>query len=485
MNVAHALNQPARLRVVIIGGGFTGAAVAWQLAEMAVPTVVTVVEPRAELGRGLAYSSGDPVHRINVPASRMSLDPDHRGDFADWIADAGSADLDAQAITPAGDTFPSRALFGAYVADRLAPHLNSGRLRHLRSRVSDIEQTSDGALVLLLSDESRIRADILVLATGHPAPALPQVLAGLTGSTHLIADPHDPERLAEVPNDANVLVLGAALTSADVIATLHRQGFAGRITCLSRHGLRSRGHGKVTQDCEVDFTAPTLTRASDLLRRARHAVVDDLAQGQSWHATLQRLRAQGPQIWAALDDAARERVLRHLRSFWDVHRFRIPPQTGAVLDQLIAEGRLEYTAGHLIGATRRDGRVDVSWRLRGSSQIRRESCDQIITTTGPAQGRCIGWNPALAALARLGLITPDPLGLGIATTAICRAVDGQGAASDRILIAGPLARGHIGELVGAPECAVHARQIAQDIAKRLILAPMLRPGMSGQAARQA
>ncbi|CAM3710857.1 FAD/NAD(P)-binding protein [Paracoccus yeei] len=477
----NAIQSP--LRVVIVGGGFTGASLAWQLAGMTLPARITVVEPRAELGRGLAYSATDPTHRINVPAHRMSIDPDNRADFAEWIAE-DAARLDPQAVAPSGDLYPQRALFGRYVSERLAPHLESGAIRHIRARVSDVERSADGALVLLLSDETRIRADLLVLATGHPAPAVPKVVAGLTGSAVLVPDPGDAVRLADIPEDARVLILGAALSAADVIATLDRQGHRGQITCLSRRGLRSRAQGPVCQDSGTDFTDPPATKASDLLRRVRDAIVDDQARGQGWHATFYRLRAQGPQIWAALDMDARARLLRHLRTWWDVHRYRLAPQVEAVIARLLDEGRLDYAAGHLVAAERRDGGADVTWRPRGTDTLRRERFDRIVVTTGPAQDRCIGANPALAALARLGLIAPCPLGLGLATTAICKAQDAQGRTSDRILIAGPLARGHVGELVGAPECAAHARHIAREIARRVMLAPILRPAF-GQQARGA
>lgn len=467
------------LRVVIVGGGFTGAAVAWQLARMQVPARITIIEPRADLGQGLAYSATDPAHRINVPAHRMGLDPDNRADFAEWLAKAekaGEIAPDPTAPTPRGGLFPRRSLFGRYVTARLAPHRASGAIRHIRARVGDAERAPDGGLVLHLSDDSRLRADLVVLANGHPAPALPKVLAGLTGSPQLIGDVADAAGLAQVPRDARVLILGAGLSSADAIATLDRQGFQGRITCLSRHGLRSRGQGEIGTESEVDFTEAALRGTSDLLRRVRRAIADDQARGQSWHAVLSRLRAQGPQIWAALEPAAQARLLRHLRTHWDVHRYRVAPQAEQVIDRLLAQSRLAYAAGHLVSARGLDdGRIQVGWRQRGTDQIVGQRVDRVIVTTGPAQGRCIHANPALGALARLGLIAPDPHGLGLATAGGCKAVDAQGRESDRILIAGPLARGHMGELVGAPECAAHARDIAREIARRARLAPILRP----------
>lgn len=466
----------APLRVVIIGGGFTGASLAWQVARMGLPLRLTIVEPRADLGRGLAYSATDPTHRINVAANRMSIDPENRQDFMDWLSE-NKSQLDPEAVIEDGDIYPQRELFGRYVADRLAPVLESGAVRHIRARVSDIERAGDGSFVLALSDESRIRAELLVLATGHPTPTLPKILGGLAASPALIADPQDGARLADVPQDARVLILGAALSAADVIATLDRQGHRGHITCLSRHGLRSRGNRTGRgQDSVADFLDPPVRAASDLLRRVRHAIVDEQARGESWHAVFYRLRAQGQEIWAGLSEDGKRRLLRHLRTWWDVHRYRLPPQTDAVLQQLIGKGQLDYAAGHLVAAEAEAGGVAVSWRPRGESALQRAHFDRIIVTTGPAQDRCIAANPALGALAHLGLVAPCPLGLGLATAANSKALDAHGRASDRILIAGPLARGQFGELVGAPECAAQARNIAREIARAAMLAPILRPG---------
>ncbi len=69
-------------QIVIIGGGFTGTALAIHLARLGEAGLsVTVIEPRAQLAQGVAYGTPDPAHRINVPAARMQLAGDEAGAF--------------------------------------------------------------------------------------------------------------------------------------------------------------------------------------------------------------------------------------------------------------------------------------------------------------------------------------------------------------------------------------------------------------------
>ncbi|MGA2343972.1 MAG: FAD/NAD(P)-binding protein [Steroidobacteraceae bacterium] len=94
--------------VVIVGGGFAGAALAVHLLRRASGLSVTLIERGDSIGRGVAYDAKDPIFVLNVPASKMSLDRDRPDDFVEW---AGAA------ATP--HAFLPRALYGRYVEARL------------------------------------------------------------------------------------------------------------------------------------------------------------------------------------------------------------------------------------------------------------------------------------------------------------------------------------------------------------------------------
>lgn len=67
----------------VIAGGANGVLAATQL--LLHGGDVNLVEPAAELGRGLAYSTRCPVHLLNVPAGNMSAFPHDREHFVRWL----------------------------------------------------------------------------------------------------------------------------------------------------------------------------------------------------------------------------------------------------------------------------------------------------------------------------------------------------------------------------------------------------------------
>ncbi|WP_411032731.1 FAD/NAD(P)-binding protein [Shinella sp. BYT-45] len=457
--------------VAIVGGGYSGAACAYHLA-LRLPAGgarIVVFEPRAVLGGGLAYDTDEPVHRINVPASRMTLVPEDGDHFQRWLLQSGALADDPEATTSDGHVFARRSAFGRYVSAQLRPLVESGAIEHRRSPVRAVSKTPSGPWRIEAEDGSALAADLVVLATTHPGPQAPAALQrALSGHIRYVPDTTVPGALSAIGVDDRVLVVGTGLTAADVIAALDAGGHRGRITAVSRRGLRSRGHNLAPQDPFGEFADPPARSARALLRRVRRSLAEAEAEGRTWHAVFDRLRGQGGDVWRALLVAERRRIVRFLRPYWDVHRFRIAPQVEAVIERRMAAGTLAFHAAAIAGVARApDGTVTVDFRPRHGREPFREQFDGVVVTTGPGHASILSSQPFLAGLARAGVLQPDAVGLGIAVDGKSRAIAADGRAEDTFYIAGPLARGTFGELMGLPQVTDHAVFVAELIGQQI------------------
>ena len=455
--------------VAIIGGGVSGGGVAYHLLKLVgsdIPDIV-VFEPRPMLGRGLAYDTVDPAHRINVPAAKMSLQPDDPEEFQRWIEANNAVRDDPEATRENGQLFPRRRVFGDYVGSLLQPVLKSGAIRHRRATVTALHRKTDGWVIL---DEKRglTEAEIVVIATSHPPPAAPGRLAATrAGHPRFIADTTKRGALEVVRPQDRVLVIGNGLTAADVIASLARNGHEGPAVAISRRGLRSRGHAEVPQEAFGDFITEPASSATALLRKVRLTIRQAAEQGLSWHAVIDQVRSQGHDVWRALPVAERRRIVRHLRPYWDVHRFRIAPQVEAVLDMAVEAGRLEILAASVADARIEDETIRVTLQPRHARAKVERIFDAVVITTGPAHGGILETQPWLGELARDGYLALDPTGLGVACSEHSEALGPDGRVISSLLISGPLARGTFGELMGLPQITEHTVFIAREITEKL------------------
>lgn len=454
--------------VAIIGGGVSGAGVAYHLtlALKDNSPAIVVFEPRRDIGLGLAYDTEDPVHRINVPAARMSLLPDYPEDFLSWIESTDAVADDPGAHRPDGNLFPQRRLFGEYVAAALQPLVRSGAVRHRRALVTDLRR--DGSLWHITDSQGgQTFADFVVIATSHPAPSAPGNLDGLKGHPRFVADSTVVGSLAAIRPGDRLLIVGNGLTAADIVASLARTGHRGPITSISRRGLRSRGHSPFPQEPFGEFESAPTHSATALLRLVRQTIAKAEASGQTWHAVIDQVRGHGHAIWQNLPVAERRRIVRHLRPFWDVHRFRVAPQVEDVLEEAIAAGRMEVVAASVSNARRKGEEIHVILRRRHALPLERVY-DAVVVTTGPAHGGILDSQPWLRDLRALGNLQLDPTGLGIACNEHSEAVAADMTADPSLLISGPLARGTFGELMGLPQITEHAAFVAGELAAKIM-----------------
>src|ERR1700758_1849295 len=136
MSTSVAPSTPAR-SIAIVGGGASGALMTAHLLNRAGGDArLTLIEPGAEIGRGLAYATENESHRLNVRASNMSAFPDDADHFWRWLKANGHRGEDRFCFVP-------RAVYGRYLAslieDRLAD-ADAPRVRWLRKTVVGLAQ---------------------------------------------------------------------------------------------------------------------------------------------------------------------------------------------------------------------------------------------------------------------------------------------------------------------------------------------------------
>ena len=321
--------------------------------------------------------------------------------------------------------------------------------------------------MLTLDDGARWLAPLAVLAVGHSAPALPGPLRSLSVDPRLVADPWVRDALAGIGADDAVLVAGTGLTGCDVVASLRARGHRGRIFMVSRRGLLPRPRTPLPVESFGRFDEWPAATALALLRRVRAAVAEATGRGRPWEDVIAALRNQARVVWGALPVAEKQRLLRHVRPFWDVHRFQCAPQ----IDRVIADGReagwLTVRAGSLLDVqadSASDGEVitvRIGRRGGGIDVVRVAS---VVNCTGPGHRSVVDAHPLLRALAGRGALRADPCRLGIDVDGESRVLDRDGAPSPGLFVAGPLARGTHGELMGLPQVALQPRDVAASVA---------------------
>jgi hydroxyacylglutathione hydrolase len=150
--------------VAIVGGGCSGVLTAVQLFRQGHMGRIVVIEPRARLGVGLAYSTGFDQHLLNVPAARMSAIPEEPAHFLEWLRRRHSLDAAASCFVP-------RRLYGDYLSELLESTVSRSPpywFGHIRAEAMNYRPEPDGMLIETSTGMS-VRAGKVVLALGNPA----------------------------------------------------------------------------------------------------------------------------------------------------------------------------------------------------------------------------------------------------------------------------------------------------------------------------
>lgn len=441
--------------IAIIGAGFSGLMALYHLVHGPhCPPRITVIDPAA-FGRGLAYSTRNVHHLLNVRAKGMSALPDDGAHFLSWLnAPAGKNAAARLGLTDRawqGDDFAPRALYALYLDDlktaALATATAKGiNISYLAFSADAIVPATDGGFAITLSDGSALRAGRCLLALGN----LPQTTPA--PSPRVISRVWDFDFTLLALTSAPVAIIGAGLTMVDIVIALRDGGYRGTITALSRNGWLPHTHDlrdslPVTAAQEL---AGRPQRLGQLARALRSEIRVALAQGHSWQAALDRWRPYLPALWAQMSASDRRRFLKRCFTLWGIHRHRMAPAIGARIAAECAAGTLRVLGGGARIVSTDDSGADIA----GADGTQRY--DWVFDCRGPGYNLLTSDNTLLRQMAQAGLLRPDDTGWGVAVDA-----DLKVAGQDGLYAIGPLAIGARLETTAVPELRGQAQALAQ------------------------
>jgi len=421
-------------RVVVVGGGASGTLVAAQVLRKArLPTHVTVVDPRQNLGEGIAYSTTCNDHLLNVRAKSMSVlveDPQH---FVKW------AHVD-------GDSFVPRPLFAHYlrhVFDDAKLNAASGAVfEHLQTTVVDIDGPD---LQVRCQDGSILEADSVVLATGNAKPLVPSWV-GQDVALHprFIADPWESGALSPIQG-GTVVSIGVGLTFVDVAIQV-LENTQSKVIGISRHGLMPTRH----DFAELPLTIPNMSTPLEVLHWLR-------LNRDNWRSAVNGLRPITQKLWMNFTDGQQRQFLRHAMRYWEIHRSRMATDVAIQIDSYLATNRIQVVKAKIIGAESASPTSISVTTSTGATVVG----DWMVLCTGPSDADAL-LQPPLSSLIASGQAVAGPQGLGIRCDPKSGAlIDANGVVSRSLFTIGPQRRGVLWETTAIPEIQWQADHLGE------------------------
>ncbi|MCW8280836.1 FAD/NAD(P)-binding domain-containing protein [Agrobacterium sp. InxBP2] len=448
--------------VALVGSGFSAICTAAHLlSSLPAEASIAIVGDESDFGRGTAYRTELPYHRLNVPAGRMSVFPDRPDDFVEWLAQNGLGNDPL--------LFASRGDYGLYLRDRLASLLRSreqrARVDFIRAKASACRPESQGGFTFTLENGETLQARNVVLCLGVGAASLPvqTVAKREEGVQRVVSHCWQPGWLSRVKSGDRICILGSGLTMIDQVLTLRGKGHRGPIHVLSRRGLIPHPHVSPP----VPPSAPRLregsTEISELLRSLRQQVTN----GAPWRSVMDGLRPKTQSLWQSLSSQQRARFLRHALPWWNIHRHRIAPEVHDAFDRLLSDGVLTIHAGYLQAIDEHEESISIRYRVRHTQMIKELQVDWVINCTGMERAG-IGHSRLLESMRSDGVLRLDSFGLGVEVDGDSRLLRTDGQAWRGLFAVGALTAGRFWEITAVPDIRIQARDIAHFITDRVI-----------------
>ena len=450
--------------ITIVGGGAAGLILLANIFEKATnPVSVAMINNGYPTGKGIAYSTKNNNHLLNVRVSRMSAFTSDANHFTKWIL--SKPEYSSYHNEKLAERFVPRKMYGEYLDDLYQSVLNSENknvtFNLINDEVIDIKN-HDESFEVALKNNPLISSQKVVLCTGnHPPIALPGISA-IQSSDKVYINPWDNKAVENIDHEKPIFIVGSSLTMVDTVISLIDQGFKNKIIVVSKHGAIPMAHPVV----RVSVPHPEKSPASDIheiyseLKTRIRSAIDHT----EWHEpVLEAVRPFTQKIWQELPIEQKNRFLRHINHRWSKLRHRLPHEMYDFIQSLIDSKQIELYAGKLLYVQENENDLTITFYDKSSEKEITLNAQRIINCIGPEGDFDKVENPLLRNMLSHGLITKDPLSLGFNATGDGRIIDKSGKVIDNLLTIGSGLRGILWESTAIPEIRVQAHEMANKL----------------------
>ncbi len=455
--------------VIVIGGGASGMLVCTNLLRLChTPLKVVVINSGANFGTGVAYHATSDNHLLNVVTGKMSVFPDDPDHFVRWLIDDHFfSDIEIETL---GKTYLPRRIYGEYLqAVWKAACANKPEgitVEMIGSRAVQMERMENGEFIVLLSDGQKIKGDYIVLATGNTPPRNPSILnPAFYQSKQYFNNPWVPSSVADLDHDKDVLIIGNGLTMADTVLSLVEQKHKGMIHSISPHGfgiLQHRHNGVLYNGMMKELKSTSSLH--ELVSLFNKHIKKVRRLGLSAEPVIDSLRPMTQSLWLLFTLDEKRKFIARLRHLWGVARHRLPIQTFDTIQRLKIDGKLKVWAGNVNNIIPLNGEAQVDFFDKKSRTNKSIKVGRVINCTGPEVDIQRMDDPLFKNLINSGLISPDPLNLGLqADHRSLQVINNKQMQVDSFYALGGLLRGLLWESTAMGEIRAQALTIAQHI----------------------
>jgi len=506
INTLPATPPKDPIRIAIVGCGASGTVTLsylvtyYEQLKLSQPVRIYVFEKSKTLGVGVAYSTENDEHILNMRNGTVDIFSDRPGHFMDWLAsNATRLSLSEQDI--AFDAFLPRKIVGMYLKDCLETSLRRAEqagitVSFIHEEVDDFYEVSTRQR--LSYNGTHLDVDYTVFCLGNlPSTNYPE-LYDTPGYFHTPWELSGTVRKSSAP----IGILGASLTAVDTLLSL-APTTSGPLYCIAPTGrLPKVLHIRrpftpqfVTKDTirrlTGNFTRKLrLAEVIELFKKEietavaepidwtqiwnidddpRRALQSDIAKAEKgenhWHTVLADTSLMLPLIWENLHEHDKKLFYRHYYQWWRIYRVSMPLQNAKKVLRLLESGRLTIIRNvQSVTYDTDTASFTVAYKREDHSNARL-TAPYVVDATGTGFAISQSKSPLIQHMLAGGVLTPHSMGGVKVHPKTLRLIKQDGTTFRRAFFFGMLTKGVHFYTNALDANAIHGQQVAKTIVK--------------------